>query len=203
MNMRSAAADISPPSTVRRSPPPRVTCATRMSRSSGALVPTGTPTAVKATTEDPGNARVRTSPSAVPTMAASTTMTTRCQSRMRPAAISETHPLQRLLGAGDLAELLLVLLDVLRQGPAQLLGDQRRRDEARQNLDVRPARHDPAEIEDELRAVVGDAAEVDVDPLGDRVVQARAELHLLGWVLHGRSSLVRRRGRRDGHGHST
>src|SRR5206468_1614197 len=97
-----------------------------------------------------------------------------------------------LLCAGDLAEGALVLLDVLRQGAAELLGVQGGRQQADQDPHVGATGDDTAEIEHELGAVVHDAAEVDVRPLGHGIVDPGAQLDLLRWlVLHDAGLLPR------------
>src|SRR4029077_3508668 len=135
----------------------------------------------------PGRARRRTSPVAVPMSAARRTITTTCQNRRPPFATSEPDLLHGLLGSLDLAVALLVLLDVLRQGAAELLGGERRAEDAGEDLHFGAARHDAAEVHEELRAVVRDAAEVHVNPLRHGIVDARPEGHLLGLVVHRRA----------------
>src|SRR5437867_301249 len=184
MKIRSASADSRPPSTVNRTPPPSVSWAIPRSRSSGALVPRRMPAPRNSVTRQPGRARSITSPVAVPMRAARRTITTTCQNRRPPFATSEPDLLHGLVGPLDLAVALLVLLDVLRQGAAELLGDQGRAEHAGEDLHLGATRHDAAEVHEELRAIVGDAAEIHVNPLGDRIVDARPEGHLLGLVVH-------------------
>src|SRR5882724_7982673 len=192
MKTRRASADSSPPRTVKRTPPPSVRSAILRSSPTGALVPRRTPAPRNSVRRQPGRARSRTSPVAVPMSAARRTITTTCQNRRPPFATSEPDLLHRLLGPLDLAVALLVLLDVLRQGAAELFGDERRAEHAGEDLHLGAAGYDAAEVHEELRAVVRDAAEVHVNPLGHGIVDARPEGHVFGWILHRRAPCAAR-----------
>src|SRR5207244_12648385 len=87
----------------------------------------------------------------------------------------------------DLAEFLLVELDVVRQSLDKLLCVQRRHDGPAVNLHVGTARHDSAEVDDEFAGRVDDVREVDVFALRDVVIESDADRLLLLLLFYKRS----------------
>src|SRR5450759_528027 len=76
----------------------------------------------------------------------------------------------------DGAKGLLVQRDVLRQGIQELLGMERGGQDTGKDADVRPPGHDAAEVDHELRGVVDDVREIDVDARRDALVDRELEL---------------------------
>src|SRR5262249_57468492 len=83
----------------------------------------------------------------------------------------------------DLAELRLVQPDVVRQRLEQLLGVQRRGEDATVDLHVGAARYDAAEVDDELAWRMNDVREIDVLALPDVVVDCDADRPFLPFLF--------------------